>query len=55
MSLNDASLAIFSRIGFKRSMICKHASSVASPYMSELAEAAVGDAFGTFSVLVSRT
>lgn len=33
-------------IGSMRALICSHASKTAAPYMSELAEAAVGDALG---------
>lgn len=34
-------------IGSMRALICSHASRTAAPYMSELAEAAVGDELGT--------
>jgi len=34
-------------IGFMRVIICSHASKTAAPYISELAEAAVGEALGT--------
>lgn len=34
-------------IGSIRAFICSHASNTAAPYMSELAEAAVGEALGT--------
>lgn len=34
-------------IGSIRAFICSHASKTAAPYMSELAEAAVGEALGT--------
>lgn len=34
-------------IGSMRALICSHASKTAAPYMSELAEAAVGEALGT--------
>lgn len=33
--------------GFMRDFICSQASKTAAPYISELAEAAVGDEFGT--------
>lgn len=35
-------------IGSILALICSHASKTAAPYISELAEAAVGDAFGTY-------
>lgn len=38
-----------SAIGFIRALICSHASKTAAPYISELAEAAVGDEFGTWA------
>lgn len=34
-------------IGSIRAFICSHASKTAAPYISELAEAAVGDELGT--------
>lgn len=34
-------------MGFMRVIICSHASKTAAPYISELAEAAVGEALGT--------
>lgn len=34
-------------MGSIRAFICSHASKTAAPYISELAEAAVADAFGT--------
>ena len=35
-------------MGSIRAFICWHASKTAAPYISELAEAAVGDALGTY-------
>lgn len=45
-SANEPKLC-FDAIGSMRAFICSHASKTAAPYISELAEAAVGDAFGT--------
>lgn len=38
----------FEAIGSIRAFICSQASKTAAPYKSELAEAAVGDALGTY-------
>lgn len=37
----------FAAMGSMRALICSQASKTAAPYISELAEAAVGDALGT--------
>lgn len=39
----------FEAIGSIRAFICSQASKTAAPYISELAEAAVGDELGTYS------
>lgn len=45
-SANELKL-LLEAIGSIRAFICSQASNTAAPYISELAEAAVGDAFGT--------
>ena len=45
-SANELKLC-FKATGSIRAFICSHASKTAAPYKSELAEAAVGDVFGT--------
>lgn len=45
-SANELNL-LLEAIGCIRAFICSQASNTAAPYISELAEAAVGDEFGT--------
>lgn len=46
-SANELKLC-FDATGSILAIICSQASKIAAPYISELAEAAVGDAFGTY-------
>ena len=53
-SAKELQLSLEAR-GSIRALICSQAFRTAAPYMSELIEAAVGDAFGTYQDIEHKT